>query len=785
MNCFFLITFFCVLGGLFLGEWLMLGDFSGWLLLLLFPAILRSLFLFPNLWKYGLYFLLVIVLTALSYARSLWNPSFKATEGTLQGTLLQPSFFSSERQSFLLEGTFFSPSFQRKGKFWVSLSFPYPLPRGSLLQMRGRLFPLPEATNPHQRSWGRSLRRKGVVGIFRTPKDRGPHRLEVPVTWLSVLDQVRDQSMKGLGFMAEEEAQIFGALLLGHRGNWKSKIWRDFQKTGVLHFFAISGLHLALVFLFFWTLSASMGLSWRKSLLLAFLFLTLYLPLTGGRTPVIRAYVMIGVFIGGELLLRSSNPWNSLGMAGCILGVFYPAEVFEVGFYLSFGAVSGIFLIYPLLEQRFLVMSPPLQGVWKLLLVSLSAYLATAPIIAHHFYVFTPLGVLASVFLFPLIFLCLGLGFFYLLLYWTVPPLAMALLPLLKGLGWFLISANGLLTKTGFFFSVVPPSMADLLLYYFFLLILCLYPRGVDFFFWKKTTFKKRSASPSSPKGNFFGGKGFSAVLIGGLMAFKVFSLFPSNYWKITFLDMGHGLSVVSRMSQGGWIVYDGGSYRESHCGRNIIIPYLRSQGAWKVDLLVISHSHRDHLNGLSSLLDEFFVGRVLVPPGFDRTEEGKILMEKILRRKIPLQPVTDGASFHWKGGGSLEILAPPVLSSRAYKIGTNNRSLVVKLSWKGRSVFLTGDMEGWETAYLLGKKNLSADILLLPHHGRKNPLHRELVRKAHPLFGIHSGGQPLLPSIRGIYEGKGVEILSTFERGALEMELKESGWEWKGYKGN
>ena len=242
-----------------------------------------------------------------------------------------------------------------------------------------------------------------------------------------VLEKVRGPLRK---FFYERLSQttcpIYTALILGERQGITSKIREPFDRAGVSHIMAVSGLHLGLVaWLFFISIRWLLSFSYRLTLAtdikkLAAVITTLpvitYGFLTGLHLSTQRAMVMILVFLWSYIIGREKDPWSSLSLAAIIILAFNGDALFTVSFQLSFVAVAGILWLAPgifsristftIFEKYFhkgKIIPSILTYASGLIAVTIAATIMTMPLIAHHFHRFTMVSLPANLTVVPII----------------------------------------------------------------------------------------------------------------------------------------------------------------------------------------------------------------------------------------------------------------------------------------------------------------------------------------------------------------------------------------------
>lgn len=249
-----------------------------------------------------------------------------------------------------------------------------------------------------------------------------------------------------LELMPEKEiAGLAVAMLLGDRSGLSQGTKESFRKSGLSHILAISGLHIGIIYLFlnsvFSFLTRFRGgkylqICFTLSALIGFAFMT------GASPSVCRAVLMISFVNLGKLFFQEISPLNLLAATALLLLVIDPRSLFQVGFQLSFAAVTGIFILSPLLigmiKSRFPRLKP---GILDPVCISLSAQAFTAPLIIWHFGTFPTFFLFANALLLPIVAFSVNLGVVSLSLSW-IPELNSMLFGILDFWLWVISSIS-------------------------------------------------------------------------------------------------------------------------------------------------------------------------------------------------------------------------------------------------------------------------------------------------------------------------------------------------------
>lgn len=532
-----------------------------------------------------------------------------------------------------------------------------------------------------------------------------------------------------------EEGGILRALLLGERG-YVSKATTDaYSRTGVNHILSISGFHIGIIALcvFYLLLAAARRSEWlllhlnlRRILLLAtFPVIVFYLFLSGAAPATSRSVIMIGAYLVALLLERQGDPLNSLLLAALVILALSPPALFDISFQLSFLALWGIVLFTPLLMHPFAsIREGVVRKLLLFLLVSAAATAATIFPVAYYFHRTTATGLLSNFFIVPLMgYGAVVAGFAALPFIGVLPLLARGLLLLAA---WLVTLANYLI----FWLAKLPllpfwnPSRLDLLLFYLFLMAL--------------TFIRQRWI------------KWWSCALLAAL--FVCAALLQTDPAKgslqITFFSVGQGEASLITFPDGRRMLVDGGgSPREGgmDVGERLLAPALWRMGVDRLDYLVLSHPHPDHLQGLLFIATHFPVGEFWESGCRSNSADYLKLRQILAGRQVPVRIISAATPPLTVGGVTIEPLAP-VAAQAAGANGryqdANDDSLVFRLVCAKFAVLFTGDIgEATEQQLLQHPDRLACTVLKVPHHGSRFSSSVPFLAAAAPEIALISAG--------------------------------------------
>ncbi|HYG53531.1 MAG TPA: ComEC/Rec2 family competence protein [Flavobacteriales bacterium] len=212
------------------------------------------------------------------------------------------------------------------------------------------------------------------------------------------------RSFKNCGLRGNELA-VASALLFGVTDNLDPALMRSYAGTGALHVLSVSGLHVAILYGFL-----QLVLSFLKSRkngnvmlgIIILIFIWFYALLTGLTPSVLRSSTMFTFIVIGQIISRQSSVYNSLAASAFVLLCYDPFLIMEVGFQLSYLAVTGIIVLYPIINRQLTVNLRYLKPVWDITSVSLAAQIATLPLGFLYFHQFPNYFVFSNLLVIPL-----------------------------------------------------------------------------------------------------------------------------------------------------------------------------------------------------------------------------------------------------------------------------------------------------------------------------------------------------------------------------------------------
>lgn len=577
---------------------------------------------------------------------------------------------------------------------------------GTLVRLTGQLSEPPVLG---EFDYPKYLLKQDIVGTMYMPRIEvlgPPHPLGPAV----MLAGVRDKLDLGLArSLPEPEASLASGLLIGRDDGLPDDVEEAFRTTGLAHIVAVSGSNVVIVTAIVFA-TASPLLGRRRALFPAVAAVVFYVLLAGADWSIVRAAAMACVYLLGEHLGRPRSGLGALAVVVVGITAVRPDAAFDVGFQLSSSATGGLIAFGPWL--RFLMLSAlgtkgraivPLAVV-EVEALTLSATVATLPISWATFgrlSLVSPMANLIAEPLFAIAFMAvgatatvallseplgwgIGLAAFHPLHYMVLTAEILAQLPFAaKDTGHV---AHEVAALSGGLFALaawpcyrfLPPDL----------------PATVQT---RGTRVIKRASLAVIGCG-----------LGGALLTNTLMPLRGPGELKLVILDVGQGDAILAITPNGRTVLMDGGP-----SGLGLTQELGRALPHWQrqLDIVLVSHPQQDHFAGLIQLLETYDVRQILESSA--RSDSRTYALFD--RSASPLRSSVSAGTAFEVDGVSFELLWPPA-NWEAEDV--NESSLVVRVSYAGSTVLLTGDIEGDAIGALATQSDVHADLLKVPHHG-------------------------------------------------------------------
>ncbi len=573
-----------------------------------------------------------------------------------------------------------------------------------------------------------------------------------------------------------DRAAVLDAMLLGDSSGIGRDVRNDFQRSGTYHILVVSGFNVGiLAFATLWLLRrlrVGDGLATVITLLLA----AAYTYVADVGPPVVRATIMLGIYLLTRWLYRDRAALNAVSTAALALLLWDPESLFDPSFQLTFLSVLAIAgIVLPIVEMT---SGPYHRGLTQLSVVGFDSALPPkvaqfrldlrllisriARLIGRRF-AYRFVGTAAA----------LGLGLFETLLVSGVMQFALVL-----PMTWYFhratlsaLPANAMVVPLtalmlpisivalclGAIWSrlAVPAKLLTDWLLAFITGTVRLFGTQVDDIRIPTPTLAAAIASAFGlgiciylfRRRNRLASRLAIVILLlsaGFVMADRSNAARAAHSnLQIISIDVGQGDSFLVITPEGKTLLLDsGGMLNGEHAsfdvGEDVVAPFLWSVGLSELDAVAVSHTHADHAGGMPAIIRDFRPRELWLPPGAAARERTLLLHAA---SDVGAKPImrTAGQTFAW-GGAIFEILNPPADADFGTRVKDDD-ALVLRVTYQGTSALFCADI-GKKGEGRVIAKNPHADLLKIAHHGSANATSDEFLRAVHPSYAMISVGR-------------------------------------------
>ena len=408
--------------------------------------------------------------------------------------------------------------------------------------------------------------------------------------------------------------------------------------------------------------------------------------------------------------------------------------------------------------------------------LNLSAQILIFPITLYFFNTFSLIGIIANLFIVPIISVLTFLGIALLLVSIIFSKMASIISLIINPIINYILVVSKFFANFDFLNFILPTPKLWMIATFYVLLYFTYddYRRSKENYLLKANNIEVNCIKDKIKK--------YVYILICILLSISfITKIFPKSYTEFTAIDVGQGDSFLFVTKEGSRILIDGGGSETNDydVGKNILKPYLLDRGFLKVDYIFLSHAHADHIEGIYTVLENFKVKTVFIGPQL----ENDVMIEKL--KKIALEKKVRVLKLHEGQIVNIDELKFEVLyPTKEYEdLNINNLSLIMKVNCYEKSILFTGDAEEKVEEELLKKydsKFLDVDILKVGHHGAKTSSSKEFIQVVSPEISIisvakdNTYGHPNSKVVERLKEcGR---VLQTSEAGEMNFKIYTNG---------
>ncbi|HEV2641844.1 MAG TPA: DNA internalization-related competence protein ComEC/Rec2 [Candidatus Elarobacter sp.] len=634
---------------------------------------------------------------------------------------------------------------------------------GERIVVRGRLVPFDEARNPGEPSRRAIALGEGLAGelagdrvVARAPPDPRDVR-----TWAARARAALSARLRSV--LREPEATVVAGALWGERGTLPRDLRDDFQATGTVHVLVTAGLHLAVIAGLLLEAFRRAFVPRMAASLSAIPCVIVYAWLTGAHLPSQRAAVMVSVWLLARAYGMRLVSWNSLALAALVVAVLWPAAVTTVSFALSFSCVGAIVLFARPLGHRLEWLAMP-ERAREALALTIATQIGVWPLSAATFGVVAPYAVLANVVVVPATGIAMIAG---------IVAIAFAQVPVLGRTAatiaaWDVDAILRVVTAVaalpGARIWVAPPPALAIVVYDAVAVIAALVLR-------------------SNPR------LAMALIAVGSASVLATTLRLPDGRLTVTMLDVGQGDAIVVRTPHGHTILVDSGGRLERGpgadgrspaelVGERVVLAYLKRQGIRRVDLLLNTHPHGDHVGGFAPIVRALRVDAIA---DSGQSYGGRAFndgLREAAAHHVPVHVARCGDRWATGDGVALSVLSPCGALFADGKNDVNENSVIVKLTYHDFRMLFMGDAGFQAERRLLESGfDVRADVLKVGHHGSAYASGRDFLDAVRARVALISDGRHNTfghpaPSTLATLQRAGVRAYRTDHCGAITVHV-------------
>ena len=515
--------------------------------------------------------------------------------------------------------------------------------------------------------------------------------------------------------------------IIGDKSNLDDDIINSYKDNGISHLFAISGMHIGLFSLLILTILKKLKMSINKSYIITISFIWFYAFLTGFSSSVLRAGLLFTLLSINKVFNLNIKSIYALVLTGCILIVINPLIIKDIGFTYSFTTTFGLMYSSKIIKK------------YRVIGVSLIAFLASLPITINNFYEFNILSIIINIIFVPYVSLIVYPICLLTYIFSFLEPITFFLLNIMEYLSTHLVGID--------YFRIVMPKMNIFMVIIYYLI----------FFILVNKRFK------------------LCVIILCLILSVNSNKYLLDDSFHVEFLDVSQGDSILVRYPRNNKIVLidTGGivSFNNANTYKvsDSTITYLKSLGVKTIDHMIISHGDYDHMGEAINLVNNFKVEKLIFNCGPYNDLENELI--KVLdKKKIKYYSCIKELNI---GKNKLHFL-----QTKEYD-NENDNSNVIYTEVDGYKFMFMGDASSTTEKEILNKYNLpDIDVLKVGHHGSKTSSSKEFINEINPKYSVISVGKNNKyghPNKEVLDNLKDSKIYRTDRQGSIMFKIKNN----------
>lgn len=633
---------------------------------------------------------------------------------------------------------------------------------------------------------------------------------------------------KGIWKICAGKDSVFSAILLGEKSELNQEIKELYSVSGIAHILAISGLHISFIGMIFYRLMRK-RFRFAFSASVSMTAVIVFGIMSGMGIAAVRAIVMFGLRMLGEVLGRTYDNLTAISMAGILLLLWNPFAILNSGFQMSFAAIIAITFVWSRVQEilKIGIMREQKQPIEKnnitckqkmllcfekgknkifdALIFSMTIGVIMNPIVAYSYYQLPLYSFLLNIVVVPLMsfviisgIVAIGISFFSVFIGRIAVLLGCAILEFYTIICRFAGKIPGANIIVG------KPSLIAIITYYiFFICVLWILWRVRN----KIEKENKKSENVISKNGKVIESKRdklkriqksnrkitvrvfFALILLNlwiyvpklsneiinfmeSALSVEESGLNTDRILEVTFLDVGQGDGIFLKTYNGINIMIDGGSLSVDDAAKYRIVPFLKYKGISRIDYVFVTHADYDHISGILEMLKNSNVNGIkiknLILPDIRLKDENyQSLIETALRNNIKVLYIMSENILQF-GDVKFKCIYPNITDSAEDR---NDYSTVLSVKYNKFSMLLTGDISEKVENKIKDKVESHYTILKVAHHGSKYSTTEKFLSWINPDYSVISVGE------NNLYGHPHKELLKRLEKsGSSVLRTDKSG---------
>jgi len=670
---------------------------------------------------------------------------------------------------------------------------------GDIVKIKGKISIPQKLDNPGEFNYKLYLHSNNVYGLINSYDV--PIQIQHKLTFIEKINKkiykfkeyVQSTIQKS---MNETNAGVAVSMIYGDKMNLDEGLKEDFEAIGVSHLMSVSGTHVTSFMLIIDTLlrikrkegkiKGRRNKNNRKNKIsliikgiIQIICIVAYMVFTGLGVSILRAGIMLIISIICNMLNVKKNKYMGIIIALAVILYISPFAIFNTGMQLSFLATLGIIVFWKNISKIFCKITHHIQNkilkkiaeyILENVAITVVVQLMIIPIQIESFNrlpfpIIVPNLILGIIFI-PIILLgAIGIMLSFL------PIISSKIFVITELFVELLIKTANIFKKISFGINLMSMPIIFFVLYYLFILVLAIYFRL------KNVENKSQNSSIKFSLNKLIKYTKITTIIlvicvILFVVVLNVYSVYISKY--VYFFNVEQGdMSYIKCGKES--VIVDIGSMREE-VAFNTILNYFKAKNITKVDAILISHMHQDHINGLENFLKEYKVGQVIYARPKEQSENYTIFLKLLDKYNVRGKEVKAGHRISI-GKIKIDILLPDNEYIKSHD-DENANSLICKITVNNKEILYMGD-GSQETEEKLLKQNSDIDniyILKVGHHGSKTATSSNFIQKINPKNAIISSlkkyyGHPHQNTIDTLKQND-VWIYLTEKQGAIKFSL-------------